>query len=135
MQTSCRPMRTASVALGVAAAVLLGTNACDKSNPAKPTPVCSFALSGRDQAFSSAGGPGAVTVETESQCSWSVEGATGWVNLQSPTSVTGPGSGEHTPHRPAKHGGGWPHQGAHDCRHHVHRQPGGPNALRLLDRP
>jgi hypothetical protein len=92
MQTSCRTMRTASVALGVAAAVLMATNACDKSNPAKPTPVCSFALSGRDQAFGSAGGLGAVTVDTDSQCSWSVEGATGWVNLQSPTSVTGPGT-------------------------------------------
>lgn len=26
----------------VAAAALLGANACDKSNPAKPTPACSF---------------------------------------------------------------------------------------------
>lgn len=92
MQASGGRTRAAGVAVAVAAAVLLGTNACDKSNPAKPTPVCSFALSSRDQSFTSAGGPGAVTVETQTQCSWSVEGATGWVNLRSPTSVTGPGA-------------------------------------------
>ena len=78
--------------LVVATTVLFCTNACDKSSPAKPTPVCSFTLSNRDQAFPSAGGPGALTVDTDSQCSWSVEGATGWVQLQSPPSVTGPGT-------------------------------------------
>jgi Putative binding domain, N-terminal len=92
MQAPSRRTRAASVAVVVATTVLIATNACDKSSPATPTPVCSFALSSRDQAFTSAGGPGAVTVDTDSQCSWSVEGATVWVNLQSPKSVTGPGT-------------------------------------------
>ena len=91
MQEACRKARAAAVAAVVTTA-LLATNACDESNPAQPTPVCSFTLSSLAQEFASAGGPGAVTVETDSQCSWSVEGATGWVNLQSPTSVTGPGT-------------------------------------------
>ncbi len=49
-------------------------------------------LSSRAQSFASAGGPGTVAVETEAQCSWTVEGATSWIRLQSPTSMTGPGT-------------------------------------------
>jgi len=89
-------MRAAGVAVVVAAAALLGANACDKSNPAEPTPVCSFELSNREQNFSSAGGPGEVAVQTGAQCSWAVEGATGWVTLHSGTSVTGPGTANFT---------------------------------------
>ena len=93
MQGAPKGARTAAVAGVVMATLLLvATNACEKSSPTKPTPVCSFTLSNRTQDFTSAGGPGAVSVETDAQCSWSVEGASGWVNLQSSPSVTGPGT-------------------------------------------
>jgi Viral BACON domain/Putative binding domain, N-terminal len=92
MQPVSKQARTAAMAVVVMATLLFAAIACDKSNPARPTPVCSFTLSNSSQDFSSGGGPGAVSVDTDSQCSWSVGGASGWVTLQSPTSVTGPGT-------------------------------------------
>ena len=92
MQASSKRLRSGSAAALAAAGLLIVAIGCDKSSPAQPTPVCSFALSSQGQSFASAGGPGAVTVTTDSKCSWSVEGATGWVNLQSSASMTGSGT-------------------------------------------
>src|SRR5262245_25609100 len=78
--------------------VLLGGNACDNSNPVQPTAPCAFALSSRALSIASAGGPGTVAVETEARCSWTVEGVTGWISLQSPTTMTGSGTVTFTIH-------------------------------------
>jgi hypothetical protein len=92
MQASFKTRRSATVAALTAAVLVIAANGCDKSNPAQPTPVCSFGLSSQAESFASAGGPGAVTVSTDAQCSWSVEGATDWVNLQSAANMSGPGT-------------------------------------------
>lgn len=66
-------------------------NGCG-SGPSSPTPVaCSYQLSADGQSFSAAGGQGSLTVSTGATCSWSVEGATGWVGELSATSGVGPG--------------------------------------------
>lgn len=62
---------------------------CDSSNPIQPSPVCSYALGSQNQSFSSDGGVGSVAITTDTQCAWSVENATGWVTLASPSSGTG----------------------------------------------
>jgi hypothetical protein len=92
MAASSRTIHVAPLLAFAVTGVLLAANACNKSNPVQPTPTCSFTLSGRSQSFSSAGGPGTVAVDTGAQCSWTVEGASGWINLQSPLSTTGPGT-------------------------------------------
>ena len=76
----------------VAFVVLATSSACDKSGPTSPTPVCTYTLSAQGQQFSAEGGPGRVTISTDSQCAWAVENATGWVSLQSAATGTGPGS-------------------------------------------
>src|SRR5262245_43296630 len=85
-----------TVALVGALAGLTWLAGCDASNPAKPTPVCSFTLTPQNQAFSSDGGAGAVAIATDASCEWSVEGASEWVALSSPTHGTGPGTVTYT---------------------------------------
>jgi hypothetical protein len=78
--------------VGFVAVALAALVACDKSDPAAPTPVpCAYTLSSQSQSFTAEGGPGAVTISTDAACSWSVAGATGWVTLLSPASGVGTG--------------------------------------------
>jgi hypothetical protein len=79
-------------ALGVALSGLATLASCDSSNPAKPSPVCSYVVSPQTQSFSSDGGTGSVAVTTDAQCSWSVRGASDWVSLLSPATGTGQGT-------------------------------------------
>jgi Viral BACON domain/Putative binding domain, N-terminal len=93
MPPAVRPVNRLAVRVGLVAAVLAVFIACDESNPAAPTPVpCASTLSSQSQSFTAEGGPGAVSISTDSACSWSVAGATGWVTLLSPTSAVGTGS-------------------------------------------
>jgi all-beta uncharacterized protein/BACON domain-containing protein len=85
-----------AIALVCALAGLAWLAGCDSSNPAKPTPVCSYTLNPQNQAFSSDGGAGAVAIATDASCEWSVEGASEWVALSSPSHGTGPGTVTYT---------------------------------------
>jgi hypothetical protein len=90
---SLYPRATAGLLCALLAGAVLATLvACDKSSPAGPTPVCAYSLSPSEQSFPSDGGPGTLTISTDAQCAWAVEGAGAWVTLVSAASGVGPGS-------------------------------------------
>ena len=82
--------------LGLALTGLTLLTGCGSSNPAKPSPVCSYVLAPQSQSFPSDGGSGSVAVTTDAQCSWSVQGVSEWVTLLSPPTGTGPGTVSYT---------------------------------------
>lgn len=92
-KASCWFIR-AALRPSIAVLLLAGLVACENSKgSAGPTPVpCSYALSESNQSFSSANGAGAVSILTERECAWTVQGAGGWVTLTSPAGGTGPGT-------------------------------------------
>jgi hypothetical protein len=68
----------------------LGLAGCGgDGGPTSPSPTCTYALTPATQAFGAEGGSGAVSITTESGCSWSAAGAPAWISITGSTNGTG----------------------------------------------
>jgi hypothetical protein len=59
---------------------------------ASPTPVCTYNVSASSMSMLAAGGSNAVTVTTQSECSWTARSDASWITIASGASGTGTGS-------------------------------------------
>lgn len=75
-------------------ALLLGALvSCDGGSPTEPSPApCTYSLSRTSLSFGASGGSEAITVTTQSQCTWTAASDRAWMTISSGGSGTGPGS-------------------------------------------
>jgi len=72
-------------------AVSIVSAACS-SSPVAPTPVCNYALSSTAISVEAAGGSRAVTVTTDTGCSWTAQSGVSWITIPGATNGTGTAS-------------------------------------------